>query len=66
VHGVFDTDEVASALVHALAREKGVDPALLGAVSGEAHKQQQYDLLADTIRRHMDMQAIDRIIKEGI
>ena len=66
VHGVFDGDAVAGALVRTLAERKGVDPALLGKVSGEAHKQQQYDLLADTIRTHMDMDAVRRILKEGV
>ncbi len=66
VHGVFDGDAVAGALVRALAEQKGVDPALLGKVSGEAHKQRQYDLLADTIRNHMDMDAVYRILREGV
>ena len=66
VHGILDGDAVAGALVRMLAERKGVDPALLGRVSGEAHKQQQYDLLADTIRSHMDMNAVYRILKEGV
>jgi adenosylcobyric acid synthase len=66
VHGVFDGDAVAGALVRALAERKGVDPDLLGKVSGEAYKQRQYDLLADTIRNHMDMDAVTRILKEGV
>ena len=66
VHGILDGDAVAGALVRALAERKGVDPALLGKVSGEAHKQRQYDLLADTIRSHMDMNAIYRILREGV
>ena len=66
VHGVFDGDAVAGTLVRALAERKGVDPALLGKVSGEAHKQRQYDLLADTIRSDMDMNAIYRILREGV
>ena len=66
VHGILDGDAVAGALVRALAERKGVDPDLLGKVSGETHKQQQYDLLAETIRNHMDMEAIYRILKEGV
>ncbi len=66
VHGVLDGDAVAGALVRALAERKGVDPTLLGKVSGEAHKQRQYDLLADTIRKHMDMNAVYRILREGV
>lgn len=66
VHGVFDGDAVAGTLVRALAEHKGIDPASLGTVSGEAYKQQQYDLLADTIRAHMDMRRIYRILEEGV
>ena len=66
VHGVLDGDVVAGALVRALAEKKGVDPALLGRVSDEEHKQRQYDLLAQTLRDHMDMDRIYRILEEGI
>ena len=45
---------------------KGVDPDRLGKVSGEEHKQRQYDLLAQTLRDHMDIPAIYRILQEGI
>ncbi|MBR4905620.1 MAG: cobyric acid synthase [Clostridia bacterium] len=66
VHGIFDGDAVAGTLVRALAERKGIDPDSLDAVSGEAHKQQQYDLLAEAIRNHMDMQKIYRILEEGV
>ena len=66
VHGILDQDGVAGALVRALAEKKGIDPALLGRVSGEEHKQRQYDLLAETLREHMDMETIYRILQEGI
>jgi len=66
VHGVFDSDDVAGTIIRALAERKGVDPADLGKVLGEEHKQQQYDLLADTLRKHMDMPAIYKILEAGI
>ena len=66
VHGILDHDAAAGAIVRALAERKGIDPALLGRVSGEEHKQQQYDLLAQTLREHMDMEVIYRIVEEGI
>ena len=66
VHGVLDGDEVAGSLIRALAEKKGVDPDELGRVSGEEHKQRQYDLLADAIRAHMDMEAVYRIWREGL
>ncbi len=66
VHGIFDGDAVAGTLVRALAERKGIDPDALGTVSGETHKQQQYDLLAETIRNHMDMQKVYSILEEGV
>ncbi len=66
VHGVFDRPEVAEALIRALAVRKGLSPDELGKVSGEEYKQQQYDLLADTLRQHMDMNAVYKILEEGI
>ena len=66
VHGVFDGDEVAGSMIRALAVKKGVDPDELGKVDGAEHKQRQYDLLADTIRAHMDMETVYRIWREGL
>ena len=66
VHGILDQDQVAGAIVRALAERKGVDPALLGQVSGEEHKQREYDRLAQTLREHMDMKTVYRILEEGI
>lgn len=66
VHGVFDGDAVAGTLVRALAAHKGIDPDTLGAVSGEAHKQRQYDLLADALRGHLNMELLYRIMEEGV
>ncbi|MBO6010418.1 MAG: cobyric acid synthase [Oscillospiraceae bacterium] len=66
VHGVFDGDEVAGSMIRALAVRKGVDPDELGKVDGAEHKQRQYDLLAEAIRAHMDMETVYRIWREGL
>lgn len=66
VHGILDGDEVAGAVILALAEKKGVDPASLGKVSGEEHKQRQYDLLAEALRAHMDMKKIYDILEAGV
>ena len=66
VHGVFDSDDVAGTIIRTLAARKGIDPAQLGKVSGEEHKQQQYDLLAATLRKHMDIPAIYKILEAGV
>ena len=66
VHGILDGEDVAGTIIRALAEKKGVNPAELGQVSGESYKQQQYDLLAAALREHMDMQAVYRILEEGV
>ena len=66
IHGILDREDVARTVIEALARSKGVDPAALGSVSNETYKQQQYDILADTVRAHMDMKKIYEILEAGI
>ena len=66
IHGVLDADEVAGTIIRTLAEKKGIDPAMLGKISGEEHKQQQYDLLAQSLRDHMDIPLIYKILQEGV
>lgn len=66
VHGILDADEVSGTILRALAAQKGVDPAALGQVSGAEYKQRQYDLLADTLREHLDMKKIYEILEAGL
>ena len=63
VHGIFDADGVASAVTRALMRAKG----LLEDAEGDgmdygAYKEQQYDRLAEALRRHLDMDRIYEIM----
>lgn len=62
VHGIFDSEEVAAGLVHALARAKGVEEQLGSAVDFAAFKETQYDLLAAGLREHLDMKRIYEIL----
>ena len=66
LHGIFDSQECAQALVEALASAKGLDPSVLTAVDMEAYKEEQYDKLADAIRESLDMELIYRILDEGL
>ena len=62
VHGIFDSPGIPEEILGALARKKGVELGKLECFDMEAHKQQQYDLLADTLRASLDMDAIYRIL----
>ena len=58
LHGLFDTGALTEALAAFLCRRKGLDPADAGVLSMEQYWQQQLDLLADGVRRTLDLDAI--------
>ena len=66
VHGILDAPEVARAVISAIAVKKGVDPDSIGSVSDREYKEKQYDILAETMRKHSDMKKIYEILEAGI
>ncbi len=66
VHGIFDSMGVVNAVVRALAEKKDIDPEGLAQVDYAAYKEMQYDKMADILRQHLDMDAIYRILEEGL
>lgn len=65
VHGIFDGEGIASAIVEILATKKGISLSA-ESVSRQQYKERQYDLLADTLRRHFDMGKIYEILERGV
>lgn len=66
VHGVFDKEEVAKAVIAALGRKKGINTDEITGVDFQEFKETQYDILADALREHLDMKKIYSILEEGI
>ena len=66
VHGIFDREEVAKAVVRALGRRKGIDTGSITGVDFAQFKETQYDILAAALRRHLDMKKIYEILEEGL
>ena len=66
VHGIFDKEEVALALVKAVGDKKGIDVSEMEGVDFAAFKETQYDILAAELRKHLDMKKIYEILDEGI
>lgn len=62
LHGLFDTGELAEALIRHLAERKGMDPGKIEVIPHDIYVQQQYDLLADGVRGVLDMDRIYEII----
>lgn len=65
VHGFFDGDGVASAIIKALAMKKGVDLGKVESTSYEDIKEKEFDRLAAALREHLDMEYIYSILKES-
>ena len=66
VHGVFDGPGIGEAIVSAIASEKGIEMEGLPQMDFAQYKESQYDLLADSLRSHLDMKAIYEILERGI
>lgn len=62
LHGLFDSDEALDTLADALCRAKGIEPQVRAMPRAE-WRQSQYDLLADGVRKALDMQRIYKILE---
>ena len=60
--GIFDKEKIVSEIVKSLAEKKGLSMEEVEGVDLKAFKESQYDLLADTLRKHLDMKAIYQIM----
>ena len=66
VHGVFDREAAAEAVIRVLGRKKGIDVSGMTGVDFAAFKEMQYEILAAELRKHLDMEKIYQILNEGI
>lgn len=66
VHGVFDKESVAEAVLEILGNKKGIDVTELKGIDFAQFKETQYDILAAELRKHLDMKAIYSILEEGL
>ncbi len=66
VHGFFDSAQVCTAVARALMEKKGIDASGVKALDVREEKERQYDLLADTLRKSLDMDAVYRILERGL
>ncbi len=66
IHGLFDSGSVRERLAQALYRRKGLDPAAVQTRQRDygAYKEEQYDILAQALRRSLDMETIYRMMDQ--
>ena len=66
VHGIFDEEGVAKTVISALMKNKGFSDKDVAAIDMKAYKNRQYDLLAEGIRKNMDMKLLYEIVEQGV
>lgn len=66
IHGLFDDGDISSEMVRALLQAKGITADALKPFDMQAFKESQYDILADTLRKSLDMTALYAILEEGM
>ncbi len=65
VHGIFDSGSFASRFVSCLLQAKGLSETA-AVMDWKVYKETQYDLLADSVRHSLDMDAIYQILEGGV
>ena len=66
LHGLFDSVPFTQALIDMLLARKGMPGARINAQDRAARREQQLDVLADTLRTSLNMDLVYRILEEGI
>ena len=65
VHGIFDKGCIATAVVQALAKKKGIWIEEEAFEDYRSFKEKQYDRLADTLREYLNMEEIYGMLREA-
>lgn len=66
VHGVFDGEGIAATIIEALLAQKGLKMDDIKTINFADYKKQQYDILADGVRKNLDMDKIREILEAGL
>ena len=66
VHGIFDAPGITDSMLKAICEKKGIDFEALGTFDPVGYKERQYDLLADAVRKGMDMDLVYRILNREV
>lgn len=65
VHGIFDSAQVSGRLIKQLFMQKGMEYAG-EIIDRKQYRESQLDLLADAVRKNLDMKFVYRVLEEGI
>jgi len=66
IHGIFDENGIAEAVARALYEARGLEFDSQSIFDVHSYRESQYDKLAETVRKALDMDLIYRILEEGV
>lgn len=66
MHGFFDSEEILNTLAKILLKEKGITKTKNIQGRTEEYKNKQYDILANTLEKHLDMKFIYKVMENQI
>ena len=66
IHGIFDKKDISEGLIKSVAEIKGIKDFKVHSSDMDEYKNQQYDILADGVRKSLDMNEIYGIIRNGV
>ena len=66
IHGIFDGEGIAAKIVEVLLDRKGLSMDDVKVIDYQKYKQHQYDLLAQSVREHLDMEKVYEIVEKGL
>ena len=66
IHGIFYGEGIAAKIVEALLDRKGLSMDDVKVIDYQKYKQHQYDLLAQSVREHLDMEKVYEIVEKGL
>ena len=66
IHGIFDAPGITDAILQAICAGKGLDFGALESCDRTEYKQRQYDILADAVRKGLDMELVYRILNREV
>ena len=65
IHGIFDSADISESIVKALYKRKNLNRNGKK-IDRKIYKEQQYDILADEVRKNIDTELLYKILNEGI
>lgn len=66
LHGFFDSGEISGKIIERLMKKKGYQAEDMKMLDLKAYKEEQYEKLGKVVREHLDMEAVYRILEEGV